>query len=289
LQAFDEFGGDGRDAFLGPGRKRGSRLGVRISENDPQAWAVALITAGANGAGQLREFERERGRVSEIEIGVLRGARLVRRVGEKIHEDAAGVINEVTETLRDEDSVHIAGRGLLELDKVVIGKWILERNFDCRRGPIGVGRDMDGHNIYSFTPRELFRIGAAGENGEGAVELLSEHDAGEFVRKGHGAERKFLMGALAEVIREAVGIAAEEDEFAGTAVAKFAEPLGEGVRIEIFPGSVEKENRSGAIGVEFLDGGGPIANFGDFDGARAADSLHIVVEDGAHFWMTGFS
>ena len=197
LQAFDELGGDGRDAFLRRGRKRGSWLGVRISEHDPQAGAVALITAGANGAGQLREFERKRGRVSEIEIAVLRRARLVRRMGEKIHEDAASVINEVTETLRDEDSVHIAGRGLLDLEKVVIGERILERNFDCRRGPIGVGRDMDGHNIYSFTPRELFRVGAAGENGEGAIELLGEHDAGEFVRKGHGAEGKFLMGALA--------------------------------------------------------------------------------------------
>jgi hypothetical protein len=112
---------------------------MRISENDPQAGAIAFVAAGANGAGQLREFERERGRVSEIEIGVLRRARLIRRMGKEIHEDAAGVINKVTETLRDEDRVHIAGRGLLELEKVVIGERILERNFDCRRGPIGVG------------------------------------------------------------------------------------------------------------------------------------------------------
>jgi hypothetical protein len=254
LEAFDELGGDGRDAFLGLGRKRGPGLGMGIPQNDPQAGAVALITAGANGAGQLSEFERERGRVSEIEIGVLRRARLVRRMGEKIHEDAAGVINEITETLRDEDSVHIAGRGLLELEQVVIGERILERNFDSRGGPIGVGRDMDGHNIYSFTPRELFRIGAAGENGKGAVELLGEHDAGEFVGKGHGAERKFLMGALAEVIREAFGVAAEEDEFAGAAVAEFTEPFGEGVRIEVFSGSIEKDNIGGGVSVKFLEG-----------------------------------
>jgi hypothetical protein len=188
-------------------------------------------------------------------------------MGEEIHEDAAGVINEVTETLRDENSVHIAGRGLLELEKVVIGERILERNFDCRRRPIGVGRDADGHDIYSFTQRKLFRIGAAGENGEGAVELLDEHDAGEFVRKGHGAERKFLLGALAEFLREAVGVAAEEDEFASAAVTEFAEPFGEGVRIEILPGSVEKDDSDGAISVKFLDGSGTIANFGDFDGA----------------------
>ncbi|PYU82229.1 MAG: hypothetical protein DMG50_12590 [Acidobacteria bacterium] len=86
----------------------------------------------------------------EIEIGVLRRAGLIRRMGEEIHEDAAGVINEVTETLRDEDSVHIAGRGLLELEKVVIGERILERNFDCRGGPIGVGRDVYGHGASSL-------------------------------------------------------------------------------------------------------------------------------------------
>jgi hypothetical protein len=209
-------------------------------------------------------------------------------MGEEIHEDAAGVINEVTETLRDEDSVHIARRGLLELEKVVIGERILERNFDCRRGAIGVGRNADGHDIYSFTQRELFRIGAAGENGEGAVELLGEHDAGEFVRKGHGAERKFLVGAPAEVIREAFGVPAQEDEFASAAIAEFAEPFGEGVRIEVLSGSVEKDNRGGAI-VKFLEGGGAIANFVDFDGARAADALCIIVEDGAHFGAAGFS
>ncbi len=153
------------------------------------------------------------------------------------------------------------------MEKVVIGERILERNFDCRRGPIGVGRDADGHDIYSFTQRELFRVGAAGENGEGAVELLGEHDAGEFVRKGHGAERKFLVGALAEIIRKAFGVAAEENEFAGAAIAEFAEPLSEGVRIEIFPGSVEKDDGGGAVSVEFLEGRGGIADLGDFDRA----------------------
>jgi hypothetical protein len=150
LEAFDELGGNGGDAFLRPRRKRGAWLGVRISENDPQARAVTLITAGADGAGQLREFERRRGRVSKIEIGVLRRIRLVRRMGKEIHEDAAGVINEVTETLRDEDGVHIAGRGLFELEKVVIGERILERDFDCSGGPICVGRNVYGHGAPSL-------------------------------------------------------------------------------------------------------------------------------------------
>jgi hypothetical protein len=46
-------------------------------------------------------------------------------MGEEIHQDAAGVVHKVAETLRDEDRVHIAGRGLLELEKIVIGKRVL--------------------------------------------------------------------------------------------------------------------------------------------------------------------
>jgi hypothetical protein len=114
-------------------------LGVRITENDPQAWAVALVAAGANGAGQLREFEGWRGRVSEIETGVLRRVRLIGGMGEEIHEDPAGVVHEVAEPLRDKDGVHIAGRGLFKLEEVVIGKRILQRDFDSGRRPIGVG------------------------------------------------------------------------------------------------------------------------------------------------------
>jgi hypothetical protein len=216
----------------------------------------------------------------EIEIGVLRRVGLVGRMGEKVHEDAAGVVHEVAEALRDEDGVHITGRGVFELVKIVVGQRIFERNFDGGGGLIGVRGNVDGH-VYSFTPRALFRVGAAGEDGEGAVELFGEHDAGEFVGEGHGAERKFLVGALPESVGEAGGVAAEKDEFARAAVAEFAEPFGEGVRIESFSGSVEKDRGSGAVGVEFLDSGVAVANFGDFDGAGAADAFDVVVEDGA--------
>jgi hypothetical protein len=121
-----------------------------ILENDPQAGAVALVTAGTDRAGELRQFEWQRGGVSEIEIGVFRRVRLVRRMGEEIHEDAASVINEVAETLRDEDGVHIARRGLLKLEKIVIGKRILERDFDGSGGAICVRRNVDGHDAHSL-------------------------------------------------------------------------------------------------------------------------------------------
>src|SRR6266850_3015747 len=212
----------------------------------------------------------------EIEIGVFRGVGLEGRMGEQLHEDAAGVIDEVTEALGDEDRVHVAGRGLLELVEVVIGKRVFERNFDGGGRPVDVGRDADGHGLYGFTLRTLLRVGAAREDGESAVELFGEHDAGEFMRESHSAERKLLVGALAESVGEAVGVAAKEDHFAGAAVAESPEPFGEGVRIEIFSPSVEKNYRGGAVCVEFLQSSVCIADFGDFQRTRAADALYIV-------------
>jgi hypothetical protein len=198
LEAFDKLGDDGSDTLLRRRWKRGSWLGVWVSENDPQAGAVTLVAAGADGAGQLCEFERQRGRVSEIEHGVLRRVRLVGRMGKEIHENAAGVVDQVAKALRDKDGVHIAGRRLLELEKVIIVEWILERNFDSGGRLVLVRGDSNGHDGYGFTLRGLFRIGAAGENGKGAVELLGEYDASEFVGEGHGAEREFLVGPLLE-------------------------------------------------------------------------------------------
>jgi hypothetical protein len=147
--------------------------------------------------------------MSKIEICVLGGIRLIGRMSEEIHEDAAGIVDEVPKTLRDKESVHVARRGMLELVEIVIGERIFEGNFNGGGGLIFVMRDIDGHVEYGFTPRRLFRVGAAGEDSEGAVELLGKHDAGELVGISHGAEREFLVSALAKPVREAVGVAAE--------------------------------------------------------------------------------
>ncbi len=211
LEALDEFVDDGGDTLLRHWREGRSGLGMWIMENDPQAGAVALVVAGADGAGELSQLERHWRRMREIEIGVFRGVDLEGRMGEQLHEDAAGVIDQVAEALGNEDGVHVARRGLLELVKVVIGKGALERNFDGSGGPMGVGRDADGHSLYGFTLHALFRVGAAREDGECAVELFSEHDAGEFVGKSQGTQRESLVGALAESFGKAVGVAAEED------------------------------------------------------------------------------
>jgi hypothetical protein len=54
----------------------------------------------------------------------------------------------------------------------------------------------------------LFRVGMAREDGEGAVELLGEHGAGEFVRERQGRKRKLLRGAAAQRFGETIRAAA---------------------------------------------------------------------------------
>jgi hypothetical protein len=210
-------------------------------------------------------------------------------MSEEIHKDATGVVDKIAEALGNEDGVDVAGSGLLELVQVVIGEGSFERDFDGGGGPIGVGRDTNGHGLYGFTLRGLFRVGAAGEDGEGAVELLGEHDAGEFVRKGHGAERKSVVGARTECVREPVGIAAKENKFTSAAVAKFAKPFGEGVGIEVFSSSFEKSTDGSAVGVEFLESGGTIADLGDLNRAPAADAFDVILKGSPHFGAARFS
>ena len=109
------------------------------------------------------------------------------------------------------------------------------------------------------------------------------------MREGHQAERKLLVGALAETFREAIGVAAEKNQFADAAVAELREPFGQGVRIEIFPGGIEKDDGGGAVGFQFLGGDITVADFGDFDGTGAADAFDVVIEDGTHLGAAGFA
>ncbi len=81
----------------------------------------------------------------EIKIGVLWRAGLKRRMSQEIHEDAASVVDEVAETLGDQDNVNVAGRGLFELLEVVFGERLLERNLDGSRRRVVVRNDADGH------------------------------------------------------------------------------------------------------------------------------------------------
>src|SRR5258708_26819092 len=145
---------------------------MRVAEDDPQAGAVGFVVTGTNGAGELGDFNT--------------------RAAEEVGKNTASVIDQIAKALRHKDNVHIARRRLFELVKIVVRERLFERDFDGGRGLVLVWNDADGHGGYGFTPRGLFRIGAAGEDGKGAVELLGEHDAGGVVGKGDRAERKIL-------------------------------------------------------------------------------------------------
>jgi len=130
----------------------------------------------------------------------------------------------------------------------------------------------------------------AGEDGKGAVELLGKDDAGEFVRHGESRKRKFHVRLGAEVFGKTFGVAAEENELAGAAVAEVAEPASKLRGRELLAGSVEKDEGGCGVELEVAEGGGrSVAKLGSVNGAIVADAKEIVVEQGADFGATSFA
>ena len=125
---------------------------------------------------------------------------------------------------------------------------------------------------------ELLGIRAAGENGESAIQLLDEHDAGQFVRVGHRAQRNFLHHTFAECIRKTISVAADKDYFASATVALLAKPLRKGGGIVWLAAGIEEQDGCGAVGVDFFECSGFVADFGDFDGAGTVDTLDVIGE-----------
>src|SRR5271156_5212177 len=133
-------------------------------------------------------------------------------------------------------------------------------------------------------------IRMAGEDGEGAINLLGEEHAREFVRHGQRRERDFLFGAGAQFRGETFGVAAEEDEFARAAVAQIAEPARELLGGELFSGGVEQDDRGGWVYFQFAQRGwAGVAEFADFDFGVVLDALDVVVHHGARFFAAGLA
>jgi hypothetical protein len=112
LEAVDEFVGDGGDAGESGLGKIATARGMRVAYYDPKPGAVRFIIAGANRASEL----------GNLKAGPT----------QQFRQDTAGIIDEVAESLRDQDDVHVPRSGLLELVKVVIRKRLFERNLDGR-------------------------------------------------------------------------------------------------------------------------------------------------------------
>jgi hypothetical protein len=138
--------------------------------------------------------------------------------------------------------------------------------------------------------QDLFRVGVAREDGEGAIDLFGQHDAREFVGHRQSGERNLLRGSGAEFVRKSFGVAAKEDEFAHAAVAKVAEPFGELLRRELFAGGVEEDDCGGGIEFRFAESGGRgVTELGDFEVGVAADARGVVVDECAAFFAAGFA
>lgn len=113
----------------------------------------------------------------------------------------------------------------------------------------------------------------AAEHGEGAVDLLRENGAGEFVGEGHGGERQELIGAGALAGREAVVTADEEDEVAAELFVG-GKDLRELLRIEGFAGRIEENFAGGGMfGPEIEASGVDFAHFAGGEARGALDEL----------------
>jgi len=88
----------------------------------------------------------------------------------------------------------------------------------------------------------------AGEDSEGAVDLLSENGARKFMGQGDQAERQDEGGAGAGGGGPAVVGANGEDDGLGTGVAEAAELGGEVLGGELFAAAVEEDENGGGTG-----------------------------------------
>ena len=84
-------------------------------------------------------------------------------------------------------------------------------------------------------------IGVAGEKGPGTVDLLGEHDAGESVRQGDGAERHDPVGLELSCQTEAIGASDEKGELLGAPIAELRQGLREFLAAKLIAAAVETD------------------------------------------------
>src|SRR5262249_38140331 len=103
----------------------------------------------------------------------------------------------------------------------------------------------DGPSLGSFAAV----VGMAGQDGEGAIELLQEHDPRQLMGPGGSPEGEAKIGLLAEALRHPVGAADEESRRRPALVAPPLQLLAECRRREIVAAFVEHDP-GGRVGNE---------------------------------------
>src|SRR5262245_4677661 len=92
-------------------------------------------------------------------------------------------------------------------------------------------------------------VGMAGQDGDGAIDLLQEHDPRQLMGPSCGAEGETEIGLLAEVRRHSVGAADEEGRRWPPLIAPALQLLAERRRSEIVAALIERDP-GGGVGNE---------------------------------------
>src|ERR1019366_1135659 len=129
-------------------------------------------------------------------------------------------------------------------------------------------------------PRISLWVWMSGEGGEGAIDLLGEHGAGQFMRERQRRERKLLRRSAVQRLGKSFGGAAKKHNFARAAVARLTKPPGKLRRGLMFPGGIERELAQGR--------GGIFAQLGQFHFGETADTRHIIVYERPDFQAARF-
>ena len=132
--------------------------------------------------------------------------------------------------------------------------------------------------------RLSFRVGVAGENREGAIELLGEHHASQLVGKSERRKRDFRGGAPGQSVGEAFGRAAEKGHLARAAVAAAPSQRANCSELYSLPAASRRTTVApAAISSSAERGGRILAQLLHFQLGEAADACGVVVEQGADF------
>lgn len=135
-------------------------------------------------------------------------------------------------------------------------------------------------------------VGVSFEDGEGAVDLFEEHDAGEFVGQCHFAQGKGGGGGLAGGVGKTVGGADGQDQRLGVAILMVFQELGEFLGGELAAAGVEQNDGMRRTGSRFLaefQEGGFVAERYAFDVGVTLDAPEVLGGQGLDGGIFGFA
>jgi len=155
----------------------------------------------------------------------------------------------------------------------------------CEKTKILRSKDL---TYIEYALAGLFRIRMAGEDGEGAIDLFGEKDAGEFVRHRQRGKRNLQSGDGAQFVGKASGIATKKNQFAKTGVAMVPEPFCKMRGSELLSRRVEKDD-GGIRGHFALPPRGRIAQLGHLHFSVARDPSKVIFEQRARLGPPRFS